>query len=215
VGVITLDPRDVLRPILISTAFIGIGAWMDSDASNLTRPANLYLSQALIAFAAVYFIGPLMMIGIFRALARGPSHLVSYTAVFGISQTVGGLGGTALLGSLQIARERLHSNELVQQIQLTDPVDVTRLAQLSGAYARVLTDPTLRQAQGTALLSQQITREANILAFNEVFLLIAILAAVAFVALAARWLYYRRKGINPLAEDMAALQKMRQAKANG
>ncbi|MDB5958560.1 MAG: transporter [Ramlibacter sp.] len=215
VGVVTLNPNDVLRPLLVSTALIGIAAWMDSDATNLTRPANLYFSQALIAFATLLFVGPLMMIAMFRALSRGPSHMVSYTAVFGISQTVAGLAGTALLGSIQIARERLYSNELVQGIQLTDPLDVNRMAQLSGAYARVLGDPALRQAEGAALLGQQVTREANVLAYNDVFLLIALLAAVAFVLIAARWLYFRRKGINPLAEDIAALQKLRQARANG
>jgi hypothetical protein len=53
------------------------------------------------------------------------------------------------------------------------------------------------------------------MAFNDVFLLIAVLAAVAFVLLAARWLYFRRRGTNTLAEDVAALQKMRQAAQNG
>lgn len=214
-SVLTLNPKDLLRPVLISTALIAIGASMDSDASNLTRPANLYLSQALIAFAAIYFLGPMMMTGIVRAMSRGPSHIVSYTAVFSISQTLGGLGGTALLGSIQIARERLHSSELVQGITLTDPLDAGRIAALSGAYAPVLTDPALRQGEGIALLQQQVTREANILAFNDVFLLIAVLASIAFVLIGARWLYYRIKGINPLAADLAALQKMRQAKANG
>src|SRR3546814_6922462 len=127
----------------------------------LTRPANLFLSQAMIAFAAIYFIGPTMMAGMLRAIVNGPSHLVSFSAVFGISQTLGGIGGAAMLGSFQIVRERFHSNELVQSLVMTDPQVATRIQQLGGAYARVLTDPILRQAQGSALLSQQVTREAN------------------------------------------------------
>jgi MFS family permease len=90
-SVLTLNPQDLLRPIVISTFLIAIAAWMDSDASNLTRPVNLYLSQALIAFAAIYFVGAMMMNGILRALSRGPSHIISFTAVFSISQTLGGL----------------------------------------------------------------------------------------------------------------------------
>ena len=215
IGTLTLNPTRVLETLMIAVALIGLAGWMDADASNLTRPPQLYLTQAMIGFAAILFVGPLMMIGMFRALSRGPSHMVSYTAVFGISQTMGGLGGTALLGSFQIARERLHSNELVQQIQLTDPLDATRITQLGGAYGRVLGDPALRQAEGGALLAQQVTREANVMAFNDVFLLIAVLAAIAFVLLAARWLYFRRRGTNTLAEDVAALQKMRQAAQNG
>jgi hypothetical protein len=215
-SVLTLNPKDLLRPIMISTAIIAVCAFMDADATNLTRPASLYFTQALIAFAAIYFVGPLMMTAMFRALSRGPSHLVSYSAVFGISQTVGGLAGTAFLGSLQIARERLHSNELVQTIQMTDPLDVARINALGAAYARVLTDPVLRQAEGLALLAQQVTREANVMAYNDVFMVLGALATVAFLIMATRWVVlYRIRGINPLAEDIAAMQRMRQAKTNG
>jgi len=214
-SLLTLDPKDLLRPVVISTALIAIGAWMDSSATNLTRPTNLYVSQALIAFAAIYFVGPLMMTGILRAMARGPSHIVSFSAVFGISQTMGGLAGAALLGSIQVWRERLHSNELVQAISLTDPLDAARINALGSAYGRVLSDPVLRQAEGVALLGQQVTREANILAYNDVFMVIAVLATLAFLLTGMRWIHYRIHGINPLAEDMAALQRMREAKANG
>jgi hypothetical protein len=208
-SVVRLDPTDLLRPIVVSVTIIMVAALMDADATNLTRPASLYFTQAMIAFAAIYFLGPTMMEGVLRALAKGPSHMVSYSAVFGISQTLGGLGGAALLSSFQIVREKFHSHELVQSLTMTDPQVALRVQQLSGAYGRVVGDSALRQAQGSALLSQQVTREANILAFNDVFLLIAALAALTLVWLGARWVYFRRRGINPLAAELAALQRMR------
>lgn len=203
------NPQDLLRPVVLSVALIAVAAFMDADASNLTRPANLYLTQAMIAFAAILFLGPTMVGGLLKALARGPAHMVSFSAVFSISQTIGGLGGAALLGSIQIVRERYHSNELVQQIVLTDPQVAARLQQLGGAYGRVITDPVLREAQGSALLGQQIAREANILAFNDVFLLVGVLASLALLWLGGRWIYLRVNRINPFADDLAALQKMR------
>jgi hypothetical protein len=181
---------------------------MDSDTSNLTRPANLYFTQALIAFAAIYFLGPTMMGGVLRALSRGPSHMVSYSAVFSLSQTVGGLGGAALLGTFQIIREKYHSHELVQSIVMTDPQVAARIQQLGAAYGRVVGDPVLRQAQGAGLLAQQVTREANILAFNDTFLLIACLAGLAFLWLGGRWLVLRIRGVNPLGPELDALQRM-------
>lgn len=206
----TLDPTDLLRPVVISVALIAVGAFMDADASNLTRPVNLYVSQALISFAAVYFLGATMMAGILRAVAQGPSHMVSFSAVFGIAQTIGGLGGAALLGTFQIARERFHSDELVQSLVMTDPQVATRLQQLGGAYGRVVGDLTLRQGQGAVLLAQQVSREANVMAYNDVFLLIGVLASVALLWLGGRWLLLRRRGINPLAKELAALAKMRE-----
>jgi MFS family permease len=208
IGVATMNPLDLLRQIVISIALIGIAAWLDSSTSNLTRPANLYITQAMIAFAAIFFLGPTMMGGVLRALAKGPSHMVSYSAVFSLAQTIGGLGGTALLGTFQIVREKYHSHELVQSIVMSDPQVATRIQQLGGAYGKVITDPTLRQAQGAGLLAQQVTREANILAFNDVFMLIAILSALAFLWLGGRWLVLRIRGVNPLGPELAALQKM-------
>ena len=40
----------------------------------------------------------------------------------------------------------------------------------------MLGDPALRQAEGVALIVQSLTREANILAYDDVFRLIGVLA---------------------------------------
>jgi hypothetical protein len=149
-----------------------------------------------------------MMTGMLRALSKGPSHIVSYSMVFSMSQTVGGLAGASLLGTLQVVRERLHSNVLASSISLADPQVAARVQQLGGAYARVLGDPMLRQAEGAALLAQQVSREANILAYNDVFIVIAALAALAFVWMGARWLVFRIRGEAPLAAELAALQAL-------
>jgi len=210
VGVLTIKPTDLLLPLVASAALIAIGAWMDSHASNLTRPANLYLSQALIAFAALYSLGPMVMAGVLRALSKGFSHIISFSALFAISQTVGGLAGVELLGTFQTIRARHHAAELAQALTPVDPLVTGRIQALGSAYRRVLADPALRQAEGGALLAQQVTREANILAYNDVFLLIAILAALTALWLGARWLRLRISGINPFAEDMAAVQRMRE-----
>ena len=208
-----LDPAKILRPLMISGVLIAIAAFIDASATNLTRPSQLYVTQGMIAFAAVYFLGPTMISGIIQALAKGPSHIVSFSAVFGISQTLGGLGGAALLGSFQVMRERLHSSNLVAGVITTDPQVALRLQQLGGAYARVVTDPAQRQTIGVQLLGQQITREANILAFNDVFLLIGVLALIGLLLLAQRWNYYRRNRITPFADEMAALAAMREKAA--
>ena len=208
ISIVLLNPLDLLRPVIFATALIVVGALIDAQATNLTRPENLYFSQALIAFAAIYFVGPTMMVGLVRALAKGPSHIISFSAVFSISQTLGGLGGAAFLGSFQILREKFHSNALSQSLVLSDPLVATRVQQLGGAYARALGDPVQRQTQGITLLGQQVAREANILAFNDVFLLIAGLALLVLAWLLTRWAWLKYRGINPLAEELAALQKM-------
>jgi hypothetical protein len=43
----------------------------------------------------------------------------------------------------------------------------------AGAYGSTIADPALRSAQGVSTLAQQLIQQANILAFNDVFLVIA------------------------------------------
>jgi MFS family permease len=176
VGTLTVDPLFLGRPILIALLLIAAGSFLDADSTNLTRPNDMYLSQALLGFAGALFIGPALLVGLTRALQQGPSHFVSFSALFGITQNLGGLIGAALLGSFQVMRERLHSVEIVGNLALGDPLVAERVRLGAAAYARVIADPALRNAQGSAALSAAATREANVLAYNDVFLLVALIA---------------------------------------
>jgi len=208
---VTFSPKDLSRPIIISVAMIAVASFMDASATNLTRPENFYLSQAMIGFAAVYFIGPAMVIGIARTLLAGPKHFVSFVVLFSLSQNVGGLVGNALLGTFQTLREKYHSHELVQNIVMTDPLVAARVGAGSGAVHGVVGDPALRGAEGLALLSQQVTREANILAYNDVFLLAGVLSVMALLwGLSIRFQMKRRGELSPIIQLQEKMQKMQQ-----
>jgi hypothetical protein len=209
VSALTINPLNLGRPLFWSVALIAVGAFIDSGTTNLTRPANMYFSQALIAFAAVFFMGPTLLIGILRALSKGPNHIVSFSALFGITQSLGGLAGSAFLGTFQIVREKFHSHAIVQSLTATDPQVTARIQALGGAYGKVLGDPALRAAEGGALLSQQATREANVLAFNDIFLLIGCLALLTLIWIGLRQLRMYVSGVNPMAGPLAAMAKMR------
>ena len=138
------------------------------------------------------------LLGGSRLLAGG-RNFVSFVVLFSLSQSVGGLVGTALLSTFQVVREKFHSNMLVQHIVATDPLVAARLRAGAGRVAGVVGDPALRSAEGAALLAQQVAREANILAFNDVFLLVGVLAALTAVwGYAIRWSIRRRGEISPI-----------------
>lgn len=178
VSAFTLNMEKLNKPIAIALGLIAIGAFMDSHSTVLTRPAQLYVSQALIAFASAMFLGPALMQGIVKVLTQGRQNLISFIVMFSVMQNVGGLAGSALIGSLQIIREKFHSNQLAADLTTIDPQVALRLRQLSGAYASTLADPALLNAEGGALLSRQVTQQANVLAYNDVFLIIAVLATL-------------------------------------
>lgn len=168
---------------IVALGFLAGGAYMDSRATNLTRPAEMYVSQALIAAAGSLFLPPAMAAGMMSALKKGPNYILSFIVVFLATQGLGGSLGSAVVGTFVTWREKFHSLALIEHITLTDPIIAQRVGQLAGAYGRVLTDKTLLKAEGLALLNQQITREAYVLAYNDVFLVIALLSAVALAAL--------------------------------
>ncbi|MET0430619.1 MAG: MFS transporter, partial [Microvirga sp.] len=168
---------------MVALAMLAVGASMDSQATNLTRPAEMYLSQALIAFAGVLFLPPAVASGLMSALKNGPNYILSFVIVFLTTQSVGGLLGSAVVGTFITWREKFHSHALVEHIALTNPIVANRVSQLAGAYGRVLTDRTLLDAEGLALLGQLATKEANVLAYNDAFLAIAGLALFALAAL--------------------------------
>ncbi|MDG2521267.1 MFS transporter [Caulobacter segnis] len=177
----TLNVTKLNKPIAIALALIAVGAFIDSHATVLTRPQNLFLTQSLLAFASAFFIGPALLIGISQVMAKGAQNLVSFIVLFSIAQNVGGLAGGAIVGTVQTLREKFHSSQLTEAVNLGDPQVVLRLQQLSGAYARVVVDPAARNLEGMKLLSQQIAQQANVLAYNDVFLLIAAAAAAGSV----------------------------------
>ncbi|MDT8760141.1 MFS transporter [Sphingomonas psychrotolerans] len=203
VSALTIDPTFLGRPILIALALIAVGAWLDSDSTNLVRPHDMYLSQALLGFAGALFIGPAMLVGLTRALQQGPTHFVSFSALFGITQNLGGLFGSAMLGTFQVVRERAHSAEITAGLSLADPLVAQRVQQNAGAYGRVLGDPALRQAEGAAILAQQASREANILAYNDVFLLIAAIAVGTIVWASFHIFRVRRENLARIAAERA------------
>jgi MFS family permease len=187
---LTINPNHLVLPLFISLAAMAAGAFMDSSSSNLTRPAQMYLSQFLLAFGSTFFFGPSMALGIGHVRAN-PRNLVSFSVLFGICNNLGGLIGSALLGTFQTLREKFHSSTLVDQLSALEPLVGARVQGGGASYAGVIVDPALRNEVGMRLLANAATREANVLAYNDVFMLIGVIAILTMIWIFIRSLYLR------------------------
>ncbi|RMO71475.1 hypothetical protein ALQ35_05421 [Pseudomonas fluorescens] len=185
VSALTINPAHLLMPLIISLALMATGSVMDSFSSNLTRPQNLYISQFLLGFGGTFFLGPTMVLGTKNVLTN-PRNLVSFSVMFGICQNLGGLIGAALLGTFQIVREKYHSSMIVEHLTLLDPRVAARVQSGGSAYGGVIADPELRNLMGIRSLATAATREANVMAYNDVFMLIAIIAILTML-----WIFIR------------------------
>lgn len=178
---------------------MGVGSLMDSQVTNLTRPEQMYLSQAMVAAGAALFLPPSMSVGFKAALSKGPAYLVTFFVIFTFTQSIGGLIGTAFYGTLIIIREKFHSAVLTERVLLTDPHVAERVSQLSSSYGKVIGDSALLKGEGVALLGAQVTREANMLAYSDAFFVAAV---IAFVSLAGLSLHVFFRFVRTrLAED--------------
>lgn len=182
---LTLSERRLPWQVLVAALIIAGGAWLDSDATALTRPPQLLLSQAMIGFGTTLFVGPALLHGFLRMIQRGGDYLVSFVVTFSITQNVGGLMGSALLGSLQTMWARNAGNALAADMLGSDPQVAARISGGGAALAPVLPDPVQGAAQGGGLLGQSMAREAAVIAFNDTFRFVAFLAlAVAILIFA-------------------------------
>jgi MFS family permease len=210
VSAMIINPAHLLGPQVAALLIMALGAWIDSHSSNLVRPEQMYVSQSLIAFGGVMFLGPLV-ISLLGQVIQNPAYLISFSVLFGLTQNLGALIGSSLLGTFQVMREKYHSSVLADQLSSLDPLVAARIQQGAGAYGKVLVDPARRAYEGTTVLGQAAAREANILAYNDVFLLIAaiatFLALLIFIrAVLAMWrAHLAAKGGTPPAPPPAPM----------
>lgn len=184
-----------------SLACVALGAYLDSFATSLTRPHDIWLSQSLVAYGSGLFLPAAMAQGMRSAIARGPLYILSFITVFLFTQSIGGLLGSAIFGTFITLRTSFHYNLLAEHFSLADPLVAQRVAQLGGAYGKVLTDAALTRAEGVALLAQQATREATVLAYNDAFLLISAIAGLALAGVLVHVLALRLR--TPRSEPKA------------
>ncbi|RMQ99300.1 Major facilitator transporter [Pseudomonas savastanoi pv. glycinea] len=209
----TINPQHLIKPLLISLAMIAIGAWMDSGSTNVTRQSNMYLSQFLLAFGGTFFLGPTLVMGISSVIAN-PRNMVSFSVLFGITQNLGGLIGSAVFGTFQVVREKFHSSVLVEHLSLINLQVQARLQSSSASYASAIADPSTRTSLGIRAIANTATREANILAYNDVFMLIALVAVLTMVWISIRvtWL---RMTTKPLAAATPAAANSTSVNSSG
>ncbi|WP_395026410.1 MFS transporter [Comamonas odontotermitis] len=193
-GALTFSADTILPQILVSILLICIGGYLDLHSTSQSRPHDFFFSQFLVSCAAALFMGPLMMIGFKHAMSQGADHMITFIVLFSVTQSVGGLMGAALLGTIQQARAQVYTQAIAREMPATDAQVNQRLAQTQASYSKLITDPVQRNAQSRAQLAQTVRREAAVLAFNDVFRVIGTMA-LSFLG----WALYRALRLRFLA----------------
>ncbi|MBD7954973.1 MFS transporter [Stenotrophomonas sp. Sa5BUN4] len=210
---LTFGPKRLIPQVLMAILLLGSAALLDQHRTSLDRPHDFFVSQFLASVGSGMFMGPLIMLGITAVLKQGVDHMITFLVTLSITQTLGGLAGSAVLGTVQLHREQLYSTALVSQLDPADPVVAQRLRLQQQLYSAQITDPVQRSSQGTAQLAQIARREANVRGFNDVFTLSGwlalgflgwLLSLQLWIAAMKQWRRRRPSPSSPAAPDAAA-----------
>lgn len=212
ISIFRTNAMDLRRPVIFAVALIAVGAWLDTDISLNSAPYMFYVSQFMIAFAAVYFMGPMVFEGMFRAIANGPAYIISFSVIFSISQTIGGLAGAAAIQAFTTIRTQMHYADMVGSLNLGDPALMAQVADAGRMLSTQITDANQANVAAMGQVLQSIQRQATVAAYADLFFLMATIASITTLILLLNYLYHRYHKRNPLAKELAAIAKMREAK---
>ena len=212
ISIFRTNAMDLRRPVIFAVALIAVGAWLDTDISLNSAPYMFYVSQFMIAFAAVYFMGPMVFEGMFRAIANGPAYIISFSVIFSISQTIGGLAGAAAIQAFTTIRTQIHYADMVSSLNLGDPALMAQVAGAGRILSTQITDANQANVAAMGQVLQGIQRQATVAAYADLFFLMATIASITTLILLLNYLYHRYHKRNPLAKELAAIAKMREAK---
>lgn len=173
---LVVTQKTIRLQIAFAAAIVGVGSWLDSGATDLTRPPQLYLSQSLIGFGTTLFIGPALAFGLRQVAAKGGDYLISFIVMFNLTQNLGGYVGSALIGSYEYIQTQAHAVAISEDLVASNPEVVQRIEAGAGAISGYVVDPLLRQTEGIALLSQSLQTQSTVLAFDDVSRALAYIA---------------------------------------
>ncbi|MBB4075748.1 MFS family permease [Bartonella fuyuanensis] len=166
---------------LLALGCLALGAYLDSHVNHLTRPRDMMLSQGLVSFSYALFLPPALFKGFVIAGARGPRYVLSFIAVFLLTQVTGGLIGAAFFGSLQFYFAHKNFESLTQNIVVTDPLVSAEMNTLYSPSYDVAIPNGLGGEKGTSILVEKFKLTANIFAYDDVFRLYFYISMVVFV----------------------------------
>jgi DHA2 family multidrug resistance protein len=189
-----LAPRVDLRILAaIGFVFLAVSSWLLSDLTAESTYWDLFIPQALRGMGLMTTMMGVQTIAI---QALSPQQVKGASGLFNLLRNTGGAFGLAVLNTGLVDRTNHHWERLREGLQAGDPAITSFLEGLAAHYAQSHPggDP---ETAALKILGQITFRESSILAFNDLFVLLA----VGFVVVMGLILTLG-KPVNRLAQEM-------------
>ena len=146
------------------------GITLDTGKENLLWP--LILRGASMGFLFL----PLTMATLLGLQAR---EVPAGTGLYNLARQLGGSAGIAFLSTMIDHREAFHRISLIERINVYNPAALQRLSALQSMFVSKGYALNVAKQQALSVINMSVNGQAAILAFEEVFMVIAIVFACA------------------------------------
>ncbi|SFO17188.1 drug resistance transporter, EmrB/QacA subfamily [Cohaesibacter marisflavi] len=163
----TVDPRKIL---LVGFAIVSCGLYLNSHMTTEVGFDQLVLPQATRGFGLVLNLVTITAV----ALGTLPRHLVNMgSSLFNVFRNMGGAVGLALINTQWDGRYDRHYWWIVEKMSDTNQLFVSQMQNMTRYFAQFPTIGGTAQEAAFRQLTLQIQQQASIMAWNDVFLLLA------------------------------------------
>ena len=172
-------------------ALLGVSMWMHSHFTTESGRGDMLWPIALRGFATGCMFIPLATSAMSGLKGR---DLAQGTAIFNLTRQLGGSIGIAVLANLLTRQAAIHRAALVEHLSVGSPVAEARISAVTqGLIAKGVNAYTATQ-QALGMLNGVVQRQATMLAFRDIFLLVGALIVVSIPLIAL----LRRPGAGPV-----------------
>ncbi|MCW2307744.1 DHA2 family efflux MFS transporter permease subunit [Rhodobium gokarnense] len=168
----SVDPRKLL---VVGFLVVATGLYLNSLMNTEVAFWDLFLPQAVRGIGLILCIVPITA----AALGTLPTNLVSGgSGLFNLFRNMGGAVGLAMINTMWDGRYDRHYWWITEKLSDTNAVAVEHLNDIERALSAnpAVGDPSLAAYQ---TLTQEVSLQANIMAWDDVFFMIAVAFIVA------------------------------------
>lgn len=177
----------VYSPLLVgigSVVFI-ISMFMLSTLTSSTSTSQLFWPLVMRGASMGFLFAPLSLASLYGLHSK---DLADGSGLFNLFRQIGGSFGIALLSTLLDHRTALHRTTLVENINIYNPAAMQRLQALQAGFISKGFSPLIAKQQALSIVDKIVQGQAAILAFEDIFLFVAV-----FFILTTPLLFFFRK----------------------
>ncbi|MCA1439400.1 MFS transporter [Ensifer sp. IC4062] len=168
---------------------MGMGVALLGFGTVLMIGQTAFSAQEQFCYAlAIYSAGQLLLLAPAMVVGTGslkPADLPTASLVFNISNLAGTTLGVGIVSNFVTERQKFHFNVLTESVSLYRVLDADRISSLAGAFAGRVADDAAVTAGAVAPIATAARRQAWTLAFDDGFLVVAIMLVLGIVGVIA------------------------------